>query len=378
MCGGWESDGDASGQAEAVSRNPIVRMVSRSQMTWTTLQNSKSRVNRAGIALRGQTLSQAQLSEHVAIINNFRASHAFPLNTLQMRLRSVAGSLGVQFDVTQRIKRLRSIKSKLQRIKGLHLSQLQDVGGCRIVVPETHDVTRLVGKYRSGHARHHLVRADDYIAKPKPHTGYRAYHLVYKYHSERNATYNGTRLEVQFRSKLQHAWAMAVETVDVMYHDSLKIGQGDDARQRFFALCSSMFALREGTEPVPNTPASLDSLKNEAQDIDAQIGILKALQSGAAFVDLVKIEKTDLTDWYLLHLVLDKNIINVGRFPKSEMHDGMHRYFELERECENDDNQDVVFVSAESMDSLKRTYPSYFNHVYEFLTTVDESMSLID
>lgn len=347
-------------------------------MAWTTLQYSKSRVNRAGLALRDQTLPSRNLRDHIAIVNNFRASHAFPLNTLQMRLRAVARSMGLQFDVTQRIKRFASIKSKLQRLAGYNLSQLQDIGGCRIVVPETKDVARIVEAYRSGRARHRLVRADDYINHPKQDTGYRAHHLVYRYHSDRNAIYNGSRIEVQFRSRLQHAWAMAVETVDVMYHDSLKSGQGLPSRQRFFALCSSIFALREGTQPVSNTPKSLEALSSEVQHIDAQIGILKALQSCAAFVDLVKIEKTDRTDWYLLHLILDKNVINVGRYPKSELQEGMRRYFELEQQCDNNDNEDVVFVTAESMDSLKRSYPSYFNHVYEFLTTVDESLGIVN
>ena len=51
---------------------------------------------------------------------------------------------------------------------------------------------------------------DDYITTPKD-SGYRGVHLIYRYYSDKNETFNGLKIEVQIRTALQHAWATAVD-----------------------------------------------------------------------------------------------------------------------------------------------------------------------
>jgi ppGpp synthetase/RelA/SpoT-type nucleotidyltranferase len=48
------------------------------------------------------------------------------------------------------------------------------------------------------------VREYSYIEAPKE-SGYRGTHLVYRYYSDRSATWNGLSIEIQVRSRLQHA-----------------------------------------------------------------------------------------------------------------------------------------------------------------------------
>jgi len=44
------------------------------------------------------------------------------------------------------------------------------------------------------------------------------------------------RIEVQFRSQLQRAWATALETAAIFLQQDLKAGQGDKRWLRFFVL----------------------------------------------------------------------------------------------------------------------------------------------
>jgi ppGpp synthetase/RelA/SpoT-type nucleotidyltranferase len=75
---------------------------------------------------------------------------------------------------------------------------------------------------------------DDYILSPK-NSGYRSVHLLYKYNSDKKAPsiYNGLFIEVKIRSRLQHAWATAVETVVTFLQQALKSSQGEEEWLRF-------------------------------------------------------------------------------------------------------------------------------------------------
>jgi hypothetical protein len=174
-------------------------------MSWTVPEHSIEDVNAAGrrliTTLRGSTIPSgedglAEWRKSLNVVNNWRAAHAYPLNTFQMNLRRSAKRLCESPLVAQRIKRLISILSKLDRQPKMKLSQMQDVGGCRSVLDTVQEVGELVNYYQKNSAmKHHLASKDDYIAKPK-NTGYRGVHLVYRYYSDKKVgqSYNGLRL----------------------------------------------------------------------------------------------------------------------------------------------------------------------------------------
>lgn len=54
---------------------------------------------------------------------------------------------------------------------------------------------------------------------PRP-SGYQPYHLIIRHREQ------GRLVEVQLRSQLPHAWAVAVESVGQTLGQSLKTGQG--------------------------------------------------------------------------------------------------------------------------------------------------------
>ena len=232
-------------------------------MTLISPQYSPEEVDEAGRTLVRAEGAESGVSESerlhaVDVVSQWRASHNRPLNTFRANLRRRAGRRGV---VAQRLKRLPSIVSKLVRIPRIRLSQMQDIGGCRAIVPTADNAFDLAADLVSSRIRHKLVRYHNYISKPRG-TGYRGLHLIYEYDSDRATEWQGLQIEIQIRSRLQHQWATAVETVGTFIGDELKSNIGNSTWLRFFALMSSAISLREGT-PLFRThrPTSQGSLR---------------------------------------------------------------------------------------------------------------------
>jgi (p)ppGpp synthase/HD superfamily hydrolase len=153
-------------------------------MAWTEPQYSRRDVNAAG-RLLVQGLYGApnwefndwqSFDDAIDVIDNWRASHTFPLNTLQMNLRRCARRLDAAALIAQRVKRLISIGHKLHRFPDMKLTQIQDIGGCRAVLSSVDDVEELFDYYmRKTNMKHQRATVDDYIANPKP-SGYRGIH----------------------------------------------------------------------------------------------------------------------------------------------------------------------------------------------------------
>lgn len=223
----------------------------------------------------------------MAVVNHWRAAHSFPLNALQMNLRNNAEAVSNEAFVAQRLKRRTSIETKLERIPRLRLSELQDIGGCRAVLPTVGDALALVDRLRSSPMKHKRWKKDaDYIAAPRK-TGYRGIHLLYAYHTdnEQYAHYNGLRIEVQVRSRLQHAWATAVEIIGTFLNQELKAGVGDPEWLRFFELMGTRIAWQEGYPPVIGTPGNYADWITEFKPLATKLDALNKIDAFRTTLD---------------------------------------------------------------------------------------------
>jgi Region found in RelA / SpoT proteins len=240
-------------------------------MKYAVPEHSKSRVDGAGKALRTQGI-QGVDSADLAVINNWRAAHSQPLVTFNMTLRSRSAKVDTDALVAQRLKRLTSIEAKLRDRPNMRLSQMQDIGGVRAVVSSVANVLALATQYRDSRMQHSLSSEDDYIERPKP-DGYRGIHLIYRYKSEyeRSSAYDGLFVELQVRSRMQHAWATTVETVSTLTGQALKstlnTRRGEERWRRFLALMSSVIATWEKSPTVPDTPTDHGELVKEVKNL---------------------------------------------------------------------------------------------------------------
>lgn len=235
-----------------------------SRMDWTLPRYKRGVVDRAGTALL-EAVWELDRENILVVVDNWRSSHNYPLHSLTMNLRTRARAIDQDALIAQRLKRLTSITSKLEREPTMKLSQMHDIGGCRAVVRDAHCLNALIAKFEKGrHKCWELHKKYDYVANPKP-DGYRSVHLVYRYASDstERAPYSKLRIEVQLRSRLQHAWATALETVDTFTRQALKANKGEPDWQRFFTLMGHSIALREGQNAVPGTPYSRTELVGE-------------------------------------------------------------------------------------------------------------------
>ena len=101
---------------------------------------------------------------------------------------------------------------------------MQDIGGLRAVVSSLPRVRALEKIYRERSFAHELIGSKDYIHHPKS-DGYRSVHLIFRYRNRRAPAYNGLSLELQLRTKLQHAWATAIYADAITATKSLDDGK---------------------------------------------------------------------------------------------------------------------------------------------------------
>ena len=197
-------------------------------MVWKKPKHNKAELNKAGEILKNKNSSEEEITKATEILNHWRASHSYPLHIFQMTLKNVSKRYDKNSLVAQRLKRASSIIFKLGRkfegrMPTMNLSQMQDIAGCRAIVKDVEIAKKIYNEYYlRGNLRHKRVGKKDYITFPKK-DGYRSLHIVYEFKSDKGKKdYNGLKVEVQIRSKLQHLWATAVETVDFFTRQAIK------------------------------------------------------------------------------------------------------------------------------------------------------------
>lgn len=330
---------------------------------------SRNKVNKAGrVFLKeiGDITSADEVLDALDVITNWRSAHAYPINTFQATLRAKVKGIDGGAIVAQRLKRWESIVAKLHRYPSMQLSRMQDIGGLRAIVNTIEQVRELEKKYLTINFRHELVSSYDYIANPKD-TGYRSIHLVYRYRNTRASAYNGLLIELQFRTRLQHAWATAVETMGTFINYALKSSEGPKEWLDFFSLTGAAFAQMEETTLAPgyehlSQEETFDRVRNAESDLDVR----QKLMVFTIVADAIHQGQTS-GSYHLLMLDMDKKVVQVRSFSRNNLDEANEEYFEIERQIREGANIQAVLVSTVSIDALRSAYPSYFLDTQSFI-----------
>jgi len=350
-------------------------------MAWAQPHHPRGRVDAAGDALVSPPHSPEEVDIALDVINNWRSSHSYPLQALKMTLRTRARKIDRRAVVAQRLKRLSSIAAKLERNKNMKLSQMQDIGGCRAVVKGIPQIAKILKRYTTSRAKNPTARAEfvktyDYIENPKV-DGYRSVHLIYKYRSpsRHHKIWNGLRIEIQLRTKLQHAWATAVETVDAFTGQGLKTSGGSGSEKvdwgRFFALMGSYIACKEKKPMVPGTPTNRDELIRELRQLSTRLQAEVRLRGWSLGMQLAD-ERAKSNDAVFL-LTLDTVQRRVGIRGFSDMRTAQDAYLEAEKTLKA--GQQSVLVSVDSLEAIRTAYPNYFADTGFFVEVLEEAVA---
>ncbi len=338
------------------------------QQKWKTVEYSRSKIIKSGKRIKNPESTPEQIEEATMVIDNWRAAHAFPLHVIYIHLRRMASGRR-DIIVAERLKRLDSIIKKLEREPTMSLWTMQDLGGCRFIVPKLEEVYQYAEKYDSSRKRHTFVGKTDYIAHPKP-SGYRSLHMIYEYKSDQTETYNkNMMIEIQYRTHLQHVWSTALETLGIFTKQNLKASQGDDYVKRFFVLVSSLFALEENCPVVPGTIADRDELISEIEGINAKHNVLDTLKAISVFTSYTNGVEMKKSGYYMLILNFNTRRLSIRYFLPSEIENANEIYAQIEK-TRAEKKIDAVLVRSESFNDLRKAYPNYFADISEFVTRV--------
>ena len=345
---------------------------------------SKSKVDWAGTVLISPLSSETDKDLALEVLDNWRAIHKYSLHIFKKRLKRVSQRIHKEALVVQRLKRLPSIINKLQRKYNgknptMNLSQMQDIAGCRVVMPNVELTKKLYKeKYVHGDLKHKKVNEKDYITFPKE-DGYRSIHLIYRYNSDKEGKkdYNGLLIEVQIRSKLQHLWATAIETVDFFTRQAIKSNEGQQDWMEFFKLVSSAFALLEGTPLVPNTPTTKEELYSQIKLKEQELKVIKVMSGWAKAVQVFEqtSKRNPHLQFFLLELDIAGEKLNISGYTKGNEEKAILNYSQAEKRNQGKKEYDVVLVGVDATHDLRKAYPNYFADTEEFLVYLKKLIS---
>lgn len=338
---------------------------------------SKSKIDRAGLALaKSKYRDEDEYFELEEVFDEYRKAHLQPLSETTLELQHLLTNYGAQYYIAQRLKRKPQIIRKLNRLS-VRLTQLQDIGGCRIIVQKNADVDRL-HKYliETVDAQNVFVigRSTDYREMGRDETGYRALHVILKR--------AGVFLELQIRSRIQHYWAESIERTSVIYGYHLKESEGDATVIGYFKNLSDVFyEIEVGREPSIDKRLRVDELRTSCEKIIAKSDRHKVFDS---FVneDIIKTltekeskNQAGLNNWIL---VFDWN---AGAFVSWDIvsrnpSDAVESYIEYERIFPVDQGYEVVLVGSSEVATVRQTHSHYFGiESYEnILESLDTSI----
>ena len=340
------------------------------------MRYSRNRINNYGKLLLAGPETGFPYTDANLVVEDWRKLHMIPLQNLVAEVTSVLADAGVVAAFSShRLKRMTSIIAKLRHNPGMGLGGLQDIGGARFVFKDIASLLKAQAIISNTNLNHFVAdrKPYDYVSKPKE-SGYRSIHFTYKYVSD-DPDYDGLRVELQIRTRLQHDWAMAVETAELISRSSLKASLGDENWLLFFKLASAVFAQKEG---MPVAESFIDYSEKDYcvqyAKLDKEFKFLDQLQ---ALVSAVKIsEKHTLNEGYAVLLIqFAEKRVQLRHFQSNKLEDATKYYSEVEKSID-DSNSAVVLVAVSDMKELQEAYPSYFLNASEFIQSLFEFNSI--
>ena len=325
---------------------------------------SKSRVNQAGNNVRSGNVTLDDLY----VIDAWRAAHRAVLNTFQAILRT--RTRGKSIIVAQRHKRKSTIFGKLDRFPEMQLARMDDVAGCRLIFPDIKELYAFRGIFhraRFNHKRRNDIDKYDYIKRPKS-TGYRGIHDVYTYdvNSVTGKHLKGLMVEIQYRTKIQHAWATAVEVIGFITESQPKFQEGDTRYQDAMALASEILAraFESSRGPFPhkeNTELIRDFLR-----LDQELKLLKTLQGLNSIDSIVSTNRNSIL------IFSSSGELEIKTYRDAP--EALRALFQLEKDHPD---KDIVLVRADTTEEVRFAFKNYFSDAQDFVHLVEEGCQIL-
>jgi putative GTP pyrophosphokinase len=232
---------------------------------------TRSQIDRLGEQLRRGPIHE----EHLRALDEYRRSYTraygIVIDVLREQLKVQATGRPAQSTA--------AITEKLKR-ESIRLTQMQDVSGCRLVVPDLRKQDVIVREIVDLFPRASIVDR-----RKRPSHGYRAVHIVVEIEDK--------AVEVQVRSVLQHLWAELSEKFADLVDAAVKYGGGPAELRQFLDRLSKLVADSEDhhremdvrlerarSDPNASDVGEVEEMRIEADRIKTEVAEL--------LVDLLK------------------------------------------------------------------------------------------
>lgn len=320
---------------------------------------SRSRVNRAGAAVRGGEPTD----EDLKVIDEWRAAHRGVLNTFQSILRGRTRE--TEITVAQRHKRKWTIFDKLRRFPQMQLANMHDVAGCRLIFRDLNELYVFRQHFHNArfkHKRRNDINKYDYIKSPEV-TGYRGVRDVYEYdvNSKTGRGLAGLLVEIQYRTLVQHAWATAVEVVGFVTENQPKFQRGDHRYEQAMALASEILSRAHENSKGPFPDSTNREVVEEFLRLNEEIKLLQILRG----LNTIDNEASRMRNAILIMSATGELQVRMYR----DTTDALRALFEFEKDMPD---RDIVLVRADTTDEVRIAFRNYFSDARDFIQLVED------
>lgn len=322
---------------------------------------SRTRIDKAGQVLSAplEDLTEEYL-ELEEVFDRFRESYLKPLTTLTSAFQTELNKNGESYYIAQRLKRRPQILRKLNRLT-VRLTQLQDIGGLRVIVGSNADVdrvSRIIDDCLQRSESFSLLRNTDYRPMGRDDSGYRAFHKI--------IGFGKLIMELQLRSSAQHYWAESIERTSVFYGKRIKEGEGSNVVLSYFKNLSNLFSMIENGRSAPtDSIATLERLRSSAEEEIKNDGH-SHLMEGYVNEDVIKAmlekERSNPRSFNNWILVFDWNTASfvTWEVASKDTDEAVAQYSRYEKDYLETDKYEVVLIGSSDIATVQKTHSHYF------------------
>jgi putative GTP pyrophosphokinase len=224
---------------------------------------SKTKIDRLGDRLRKGNITDDDLR----LLDEYRRSFS---EAYEAVVGTIRDRLGLE-PTGRPAKSTTSIGEKLRR-ESIRLTQIQDIAGCRIVVPELAEQEHVVPALTELFLQSTVIDR-----RQKQSHGYRAVHVV--------VTIDRRSVEIQVRTALQQLWAESSEKLSDLHNAAIKYGGGDkDIQAALLDLSDGIAKFEEHEYRVLKAQRELDDRSSQPALTEDQHAAIMAAQDKATSV----------------------------------------------------------------------------------------------
>jgi hypothetical protein len=338
---------------------------------------SRTRIDKAGEKLAKEIYKNTDdYVDSEIIFDEYRGMFIEPLTETTIKLHSWLKDFGTDFYIAQRLKRKPQILRKLKRFS-IRLSQLQDIGGIRIIFNDNNLIDQFViflkekilkGRYFE------IVKAKDYRETGRDDSGYRALHLILSRKS--------VVIELQLRSQIQHNWAERIERTSVIYGYYLKELDGDIIVLDYFKLLSNIFhEIESGRKPTNEMIEHLEKRRFECESIILNSDKKNIFNSfvNETFIKSMISRESGLKGFFHNWMIVFN--WKKGKFENWQIVEGksdkvIELYVDLEKKYTADAGYEVVMIGSSDVSTIRKTHSHYFgiDNYDNILQSIDDPL----